>query len=247
MRTIPDNGPGREPDGHAPVYEKLRSALLGHEFGPGEHLMIGDLADRYGVSPTPVREALSRLRAERLVAFAQGKGYFCPAPDLAELSDLYRALGALLVFAAEAAIGRPAACEIERIVAAAEAGEDIEAAPAEAEAAARARAAIVEQALRQIADLAGNLVLSDLAANAIARTHAVRLVDMEQAGSFRRFATTLRGLARAVRRGDREAAAAAVEAALEAKTATLPGLIREIVARHYLAGGADLAPWAKSA
>lgn len=245
MGTIADDG--REPDGHASVYEKLRAALVGHAFGPGEHLMIGELADRYGVSPTPVREALSRLRAERLVAFAQGKGYFCPVPDLSELGDLYRALGALLVLAAGASMGRPAADEIERIVAAAEAGEDIDAAPGEAGAAARARAAIVEQALQQVADLCGNLVLSHLAENAIARTHAVRLVDMERAVSFRHFTATLRGLCRAVRRGDREAAAAVVDAALESKTDSLPGLVREIVARPYLAGGAGVAPWAKSA
>ncbi|MCD2195994.1 GntR family transcriptional regulator [Actinomycetospora endophytica] len=45
----------------------LREAILGGELAPGAHLGEVELAERLGVSRTPVREALARLAAEGLV------------------------------------------------------------------------------------------------------------------------------------------------------------------------------------
>jgi DNA-binding GntR family transcriptional regulator len=47
------------------VYGELRGALLGGRFASGERLTIRALAQALGTSPTPVREALMRLQAER--------------------------------------------------------------------------------------------------------------------------------------------------------------------------------------
>ena len=49
------------------VDARLRSDILSGALPPGERLVVADLADRYGVSPTPLREALRRLAAEGLV------------------------------------------------------------------------------------------------------------------------------------------------------------------------------------
>lgn len=214
---------------HEPVYDKLRAALRGHEFEPGERLMITELADRYGVSPTPVREALSRLRAEQLVGFAQGKGYSFPPPDMKELRDLYHTLGALLVFAVEDIGGTR---EVHRIAAALKAGRAIKDQPPEA--AARARTELIENILQRIAELAGNRVLSSIAENVIARTHAVRRIDMESADRFHAVSDALHDLLQTVGRNDREAARRLIEAEREKKIDALPNLIREIVARRYL-------------
>ena len=67
----------------------------------GERLVIDQLAVEFGTSLIPVREALARLHAERLVAHEANKGYrIAPAPDLAEMKNLFEArivieLGAL--------------------------------------------------------------------------------------------------------------------------------------------------------
>lgn len=235
-------GPGNrldiEPNNHRPVYDKLRAALIGNEFEPGKHLMITELAVRYGVSPTPMREALSRLREEMLVDFEQGKGYSCRAPDMKELSDLHRAYAPLLVFAANTVISKSATSEIERVAAAVEAGCMIP--PEPVEAAARARAKLVEGALHRIIGQVGNSVLSRVTGNIIARTHAIRLLDMESQDSFQAFSITIRNLVEAVNRGDRGEVERLIEAEIDRNVGVLPTLIREIVSRRYLRGNADL-------
>ena len=52
---------------HAQVITALRSAILSGTLRPGEALSEAALAQRFGVSCTPVREALKQLERERLV------------------------------------------------------------------------------------------------------------------------------------------------------------------------------------
>lgn len=227
----------REPNNHDAVYEKLRTALIEHEFKLGEHLMISELATRYGVSPTPVREALSRLREEKLVTFVQGKGFFCRPLDFKELTDLYQTLKALLVCAVGSVSGRSAGCEMDRIVAALSPRRRITAMPPEA--AAVARTDLVEKNLRQIVELTGNEVTSRMAENVIARTHMVRLIDMESPDSFQSFSDMLHGVAEANRHNDREAAERLIEAEFEKKIDALPDLFREVIVRRYIVEGVE--------
>ncbi len=49
------------------AYRMLRDAIIAGELAPGEIIRDGDLAERVGLSRTPVREALSRLTEEGLV------------------------------------------------------------------------------------------------------------------------------------------------------------------------------------
>src|SRR6185312_1845819 len=49
------------------VFEHLREMILSLELPPGMHLSRADLASRFGVSQTPVRDALLRLGEEGLV------------------------------------------------------------------------------------------------------------------------------------------------------------------------------------
>lgn len=47
------------------VYGAIRSSLMNGRFSPGERLTIAGLAERMGVSITPIREAIFRLVSER--------------------------------------------------------------------------------------------------------------------------------------------------------------------------------------
>ena len=49
------------------VYEQLKAAIVEGELPPGQALVETALADAYGVSRTPVREALHRLQQDGLV------------------------------------------------------------------------------------------------------------------------------------------------------------------------------------
>ena len=49
------------------VFNTLRNAILTGELSPGERLMEIKLADKLGVSRTPIREAIRKLELEGLV------------------------------------------------------------------------------------------------------------------------------------------------------------------------------------
>ena len=70
------------------VYAQLRSAVLDGAFGPRDRLAELRLAARFGVSRTPVREALARLLSDGLVERGDG-GFFVAVPSLAQLGDFY--------------------------------------------------------------------------------------------------------------------------------------------------------------
>ncbi|MFP4697798.1 MAG: GntR family transcriptional regulator [Eubacteriales bacterium] len=56
------------------VFNTLREAILKGELVPGQRLMEKQLADRMGVSRTPIREAIRKLELEGLVVMVPRKG-----------------------------------------------------------------------------------------------------------------------------------------------------------------------------
>ena len=54
------------------VFKTLRQAILKGELEPGERLMEIQLAERLGVSRTPIREAIRKLELEGLVLLSFG-------------------------------------------------------------------------------------------------------------------------------------------------------------------------------
>jgi len=72
----------------ARVYETLKTELLDGVHRPGSKLAIDQLADRFGVNAGAVREALSRLTSDRLVAAQPQKGFLVAAVSAADLLDL---------------------------------------------------------------------------------------------------------------------------------------------------------------
>lgn len=71
------------------VHDALRDAILGGEIAPGVRLRAEALAERFGTSRTPIREALLMLEREGLVANEPHRGAIVRAFDPADLLDLY--------------------------------------------------------------------------------------------------------------------------------------------------------------
>jgi DNA-binding GntR family transcriptional regulator len=69
------------------VYGRLRDAIVDGSLAPGEQLRDGELADRLGVSRTPVREALLRLADAGLVVARPGRSTTVSSLDLREVRD----------------------------------------------------------------------------------------------------------------------------------------------------------------
>lgn len=57
------------------AYERIRGLVLDDELAPGARLGQVELAKRFGISRTPVREALRRLAGEGLVDFHSNRGF----------------------------------------------------------------------------------------------------------------------------------------------------------------------------
>jgi DNA-binding GntR family transcriptional regulator len=72
-----------------PIYETLKERIMDQALPPGSRLNIDALALSLGVSHTPIREALVRLAAERLVAFVPYKGYSVTSlPTHRQIADM---------------------------------------------------------------------------------------------------------------------------------------------------------------
>ena len=84
------------------VYERIKHWLLAQTLVPGQLLQIGVLADELGVSTTPVREALTRLAAERMIMSVPKRGFFARTPSEDDIFGLYSVNRTIL----DAAVGR---------------------------------------------------------------------------------------------------------------------------------------------
>lgn len=82
-------------EGHATkteaAYQLLRRDILATRLMPGAPLKLSALRSAYGVGWTPLREALSRLEAERLVTAISNRGFAVAPVSRNELEDLARA------------------------------------------------------------------------------------------------------------------------------------------------------------
>lgn len=73
------------------AYRMVRNAILSVELEPGMPLRPNRLQERFGIGWTPLREALARLEAERLVTTQRNRGFAVAAVSLQELEDLTKA------------------------------------------------------------------------------------------------------------------------------------------------------------
>ena len=72
------------------VLAALRSDILTGDLGPGDQIVQELLAERYGVSRVPLREALKTLESEGQVVYHPHRGYFVAELSVADLLEVYR-------------------------------------------------------------------------------------------------------------------------------------------------------------
>jgi DNA-binding GntR family transcriptional regulator len=94
------------------VYQQLRHALMIGSFDPAQTLTIASLAEAFGTSNMPVREALRRLAAENALEISQNGSACVPVVTRARLDDLCRARVAVEGLAAELGAPRLSAADI---------------------------------------------------------------------------------------------------------------------------------------
>lgn len=75
------------------AYEWLRERIARHEYGPGYRLVLAEIAGALDMSVVPVREAIRRLEAERLVTFERNVGARVAMVDQNEYVHAMQTLG----------------------------------------------------------------------------------------------------------------------------------------------------------
>jgi DNA-binding GntR family transcriptional regulator len=78
----------KKPSLKAEIAAALRSQILEGALQPGERVIEPELAQRFGASKTPVREALQLLVAEGLVEVLPKKGYRIRGMELTDLGEV---------------------------------------------------------------------------------------------------------------------------------------------------------------
>ena len=87
---------------HRDAYELILEAIDTGIYKPGSRLVESELADRFGVSRTPIREALQRLETQSLLT-RDGRSLIVSSLDHSQLSELYVVRGSLEGLAARLA------------------------------------------------------------------------------------------------------------------------------------------------
>lgn len=93
------------------AYDLILEAIDHGEFGPGDRLVESDLADRFGVSRTPIREALQRLETQAMLTRV-GRSLIVASLDHNQLAELYTVRAELEGLAARLAAKHAAAEEV---------------------------------------------------------------------------------------------------------------------------------------
>jgi DNA-binding GntR family transcriptional regulator len=103
--------PGRS--SAAGVYDMLLEAIEAGQLGPGTRLRESDLARRFSVSRTPIREALKRLETQGLVVHEPHHGAVVATLDYSQIAELYLMREVLEGTAAHLAAIHATAVEVE--------------------------------------------------------------------------------------------------------------------------------------
>ena len=102
--------PSRERIRHSALYEevadRLRQRIYNHQLHPGEAIDEKALSVAFGISRTPLREALKVLHSEGLVELVPRRGCYVKRLDFEELSELFPVMAVLEGLCAREAVRR---------------------------------------------------------------------------------------------------------------------------------------------
>lgn len=103
------------PPAHERVYRLLRDKILFGDLTPGQAVTIQGLVDEFGLSMTPIREAIRRLTAEGALVFQGNRRVSVPEMEERRFAELAFARLAIEPKLAEMALARADGAAIERL------------------------------------------------------------------------------------------------------------------------------------
>jgi DNA-binding GntR family transcriptional regulator len=166
---------------HEHVADRLRALILSGDLPPRSRVNELDLAERFGISRTPLREAIKILATEGLLELLPNRGARVAHLSAAEIEDVFAVVAGLEATAGELACARITDDEIQAI--AAEHDAMVAAWRAGDEAAYFARNRAIHEAILRAAR---NPVLSDVYSNMMGRVARTRYTAHKTPSQWRK-------------------------------------------------------------
>lgn len=186
------------------VFKTLRKGILTGQLKPGERLMEVHLANRLGVSRTPIREAIRKLELEGLVIMIPRRGAEVAQITEKSLKDVLEVRRAMDALSVELACDRITEEEIQRLQAACTAFE---------EATHRKDASEIAKADVELHDIiveaTGNQRLQQLVNNLAEQMYRYRFVYIQEAEQHQQLIEEHHMIYESIVKKDKSAAAAA--------------------------------------
>jgi DNA-binding GntR family transcriptional regulator len=161
----------RSPPLHDNVTDALRDLIVSGELLPGKKVQEHALCIRFGISRTPLREALKVLASEGLVQLMPRRGAFVAEITQTEIEELFPIMAALEALAAEAACLKITDDNIKMLAALHRQMYAFHAAGAE-----RDYLRLNRQIHHSLFEIAGNASLTAIYEQLLVRIHSVRFV-----------------------------------------------------------------------
>jgi DNA-binding GntR family transcriptional regulator len=199
---------GQEMDEYLPlrdvVFKTLRQGILTGELKPGERLMEIHLANKLGVSRTPIREAIRKLELEGLVTMIPRRGAEVAQITEKSMRDVLEVRKVLDKLSVELACERITEEEKEKL---GEAGQGFEQAVAAGDFANIAKADVVFHDI--IVEASRNMRLIQMVNNLAEQMYRYRFEYIKDASRHQRIIEEHRQIYEGIISGDKEAAGAA--------------------------------------
>lgn len=211
------------------VFAVLRERIVRWEYAPSHRFTEEALCEEFGMSRSPVREALRMLVENRLVDKTPRKGYTVRQLELREVMELYEVRIALEMFV------------VQRLVELGYAAEDLERLTSSWEAL-KKRAAVGsddfadkdEQFHESLAKWTGNATLLQQIRDIDDRLHFVRMTDIASPGRWMTTCEQHLRILECIKQGNADCAKEAVRANIEDGRMNVQHAIKEALARAYL-------------
>lgn len=209
------------------VFQTLRDMAISYQLKPGERLSEIELAQRLGVSRTPVREALARLVTEGFLEPCT-RGYMRRPLQVQDVLDLYEARMAVERECLRYAVERASPLQI------AEMQEFLALSRAAAPGTAVQELVELDESFHnRIAAMSGNAELARMLGNLNERVRFIRWIDMEKVG---RDSTQKEhgAIADAIERRDTKAAAQLMDEHIALRREQIVEAVTQGLARIFL-------------
>ncbi len=203
------------------VFKTLRQAILKGELKPGERLMEIHLADRLGVSRTPIREAIRKLELEGLVTMIPRRGAEVARITEKNMRDVLEVRRALDAFSCELACDRITRQEEEELH---KACEEFAAATETMD------ATVIVAADVKLHDIivraAGNERLTELINNLSEQMYRYRFEYIKDTNNFDRLIEEHRIIYESIRKKDKQTAAQTAKLHIDNQERSILSLLR---------------------